>query len=538
VTSTDAPTHPEPAPAPPGEEPRRRLHPLSPVLQGAKSIVVIAAALSWQTLNQVGPGRFALVVLVLAVGVVILSVISWLNTGYHVIGRELRIQDGLLWRRNRAIPLERLQAVELRRPLLAQLTGLAELRLEVVGGGKTEAPLAYLTVRDAAALRERLLALAGRTSAPPAETTGEAAPAVPAQRPLVRVDNTDVLVSQLLTPQAFFIPIGVAFVAVQFLIEGSWGFIALASTFTAMAGVLMQPVRRVLQDWNFRLARDADGRLLVRFGLVETRSQVVPLHRVQAITATWPLFWRPKRWLHLRLDIAGYAGPQSGNDKSSDRLLPVGDFWTARALVWDVLPGVDLMAVPTTPPPDRARWFHPFALRRMGAGLTDQVFVSRWGIFTRQLSVVPYARLQSVRVVQGPLQRLLGLATVYADTAGGRSGAARDRDLAEAWALAEQLATRSRLARDTTGGRDVVAAPADDEAGAWQRPPGAPVPAEPARPAQPPAAALDPALPPAAAPGLAQPPAGLAQPPAAAPGPAQPPAAPLGGGGQPPAPRP
>ena len=53
--------------------------------------------------------------------------------------------------------------MELRRPLLAQLTGLAELRLEVVGGHKTEAPLAYLTVRDAAALRERLLALAGRT---------------------------------------------------------------------------------------------------------------------------------------------------------------------------------------------------------------------------------------------------------------------------------------------------------------------------------------------------------------------------------------
>jgi len=39
------------------------------------------------------------------------------------------------------------------------------------------------------------------------------------------------------------------------------------------------------------------------------------------------------------------------------------------------------------------------------------------------------------------------VATVYADTAGGRSGQARDRDLAEAWALAEQLAVRARHAR-------------------------------------------------------------------------------------------
>jgi putative membrane protein len=62
---------------------------------------------------------------------------------------------------------------------------------------------------------------------------------------------------------------------------------------------------------------------------------------------------------------------------------------------------------------------------------------------------VPYARIQSVRVVQGPLQRRLRLATVYADTAGGRSGAARDRDLTEAWALAAELTVRARQARES-----------------------------------------------------------------------------------------
>jgi putative membrane protein len=449
------PAGPRPAgPQAAGPDPRRRLHPLSPLLHGAKSIAVIVAALSWQTLSKVGLERFALVVLVTAVGVVIFSLVGWLNTGYHVVGRELRIQDGLLWRRNRAIPLERLQAVELRRPLLAQLTGLAELRLEVVGGGKTEAPLAYLTVRDAAALRERLLALAGRTQAPAAayHLAGPAAAALarPAlERPLLRVANRDLVTSQLLTPQAFFLPIAVAFVVMQFVLEGSWTFIGIASTVTAMAGVLLQPLRRVLQDWDFRLARDAGGRLVVRYGLLETRSQVVPLHRVQSVAVTWPLLWRAQKWLYLRLDIAGYAGPQSRDDKRSDRLLPVGDFATARALVWDVLPGADLATLATSPPPARARWLHPFALRYLGVGLTPEVFVSRWGLLTREMNLLPYARLQSVRVVQGPLQRMLRLATVYADTAGGRSGEARDRDLAEAWALAEQLAVRARQARSS-----------------------------------------------------------------------------------------
>ena len=437
-----------PSPAGDSGEPRRRLHPLSPLLHGAKSLAVIVAALSWNTLYQVGFEKFALGVLALAAGVVVFSLVGWLNTGYYIVGKELRIQDGLLWRRNRAIPLERLQSVELRRPLLAQLTGLAELRLEVVGGGKTEAPLAYLTVRDAAALRERLLVLAGRTPNGSAPATTQAAPPVPAlERPLARVRNGDLVISQLLTPQAFLLPVGVAFVVMQFVLEGSWTFIGIASTVTAMAGVLLQPLRRILQDWDFRLARDPDGRLAVRYGLLETRSQIVPLHRVQSVTVTWPLLWRAKHWMHMRLDIAGFAGPQNNSDKRSDRLLPVGDPETGRYLLAAVLPGVDLYALPTAPLPARARWLHPIALRTFGAGLANDVFVTRWGLLTRELQLVPYARLQSVRVVQGPVQRLLRLATVYADTGGGRSAAAHDRDVNEAWALAEQLTARARHAR-------------------------------------------------------------------------------------------
>lgn len=455
---------------PPGAEPRRRLHPLSPLLKGAKALAVIAAALSWQTLSQVGLERFAIVVLVLGVGAGVVALVSWLNTGYHVVGRELRIQGGLLWRRNRAIPLERLQSVEVVRPLLARLTGLAELRLEVVGSGQTEAPLAYLSVRDAAALRERLLTLAGRVGPAEQSATPYAAPGAPREYPLHAVSNSDLLISQLLTPQAFLLPIGVAFVAVQFVMEGSWSFLAIASTVTAMAGVVLQPIRRVLQDWSFRLAGDAEGRLAVRYGLLETRSQTVPLHRVQSLGATWPLLWRGKGWLQLRLDVAGYAGPPGRDDNRSDRLLPVGDLAAARLLVSTVLPGVDLAAIAVGTPPARARWIHPFALRSLGAGLTAEVFVTRWGLLTRELTIVPYARIQSVRVVQGPVQRRLRLATVYADTAGGRSGAARDRDVAEARALAAELSRRAQYARAPEARIPAPVGP--EEHDAWRPPPG------------------------------------------------------------------
>ncbi|MEH0822640.1 MULTISPECIES: PH domain-containing protein [unclassified Micromonospora] len=435
-------------PGPVEEEPRQRLHPLSPVLHGAKSLVVVIAGLSWSTLSRVGFGVFAALVAVLALGATVLAVVSWWNTGYHIVGRELRVHEGLLWRRTRAIPLERLQAVEVVRPLLAQLTGLAELRLEVVGGGKTEAPLAYLGVADAEALRQRLLAVAGRAPgrevAPAAEHPG-AAPE-PTGRPLHAVRNTDLLVSQLLTPQAFLLPFGLVFVVAQFLSAGSWSFIAVASTLTAMAGVILQPVRRVLDDWSFRLDRE-DDRLRVRNGLLETRVQTVPLDRVQTIGVTWPLLWRLKGWLRLRLEVAGYSGGEPDDRNRPDRLLPVGDLRIAEEIVAEVLPGVRLTTLPLAPPPARARWLRPLGVRVLGAGLGERVFAVRSGLLTRQLAIVPYARIQSVRVVQGPAQRRLGLATVHADTAGGSGAAAHDRDLAEAWALAAELTARAHAAQ-------------------------------------------------------------------------------------------
>jgi putative membrane protein len=94
--------------------------------------------------------------------------------------------------------------------------------------------------------------------------------------------------------------------------------------------------------------------------------------------------------------------------------------------------------------------------------LTDRIVATREGLLTRTVLMLPYARIQSVRVVQGPLQRLLGVATVYADTARGRSAALRDRDLAEAWQLAAELAERGRAARLAAPdrGRVIVPAPA------------------------------------------------------------------------------
>jgi putative membrane protein len=190
----------------------------------------------------------------------------------------------------------------------------------------------------------------------------------------------------------------------------------------------------------------------------------VPLHRVQAIRVTWPLLWRTRRWLRARLDVAGYASPDEGLT-ASDQLLPVGDFATVRRLTTTVLPGVDLARLPLTRPPRRARWVAPVRQPVLGAGHSEDVFAVRDGRVTRELVVVPYARIQSVRVTQGPWQRQLGLASVHADTAGSVSATAHHRELAEALQFAAELTARARAAREADREADPGGHPEADRHG-------------------------------------------------------------------------
>jgi len=66
--------------------------------------------------------------------------------------------------------------------------------------------------------------------------------------------------------------------------------------------------------------------------------------------------------------------------------------------------------------------------------------------------VVPHAKMQSVRIKQGPLQRRLGLANVHVDTpAGPVNAVAIHRSSDEARQIAEEQAERSRRARQLAG---------------------------------------------------------------------------------------
>jgi putative membrane protein len=259
------------------------------------------------------------------------------------------------------------------------------------------------------------------------------------------VDNRQVLLGQLLTPHAWTLPVFLVLTVVPFAQERHWSFVAVGSLLTAVVSVVQVPARRVLDEWHFRIGADPTG-LRLHHGLLDTRNQTVPPQRVQAIEVVWPLLWRLAGWLRARIDVAGYGQHDRGAGIRAGILLPVADAETTRRVVGEVL-GVDLAALPLAPAPPRARWLAPLRWPRLGFGATDTVVAASDGWPSRRLVVVPLSRIQSVRVVQGPLERLLRLATVHVDIAGALHAVGEHRDSEEAYRLADALAAASRAAR-------------------------------------------------------------------------------------------
>ncbi|MEV6525723.1 PH domain-containing protein [Longispora sp. NPDC051575] len=469
----------------------QRLHPLTPLLKGVRAFWVVIAALSWQGFARFGLQQGALIVAIGGAGALAYSFVAWRVSNFEVVDRELRIQEGLLVRRNRSVPLERMQSIEVIRPLLAQLTGLAELRIEVVGGDKSEARLAYLPVVDAERLRVELLALKRGPAAVPTPDAGEdhwdaglpsgpgqeagtgsdsdvgaghpgttpatgAAPSdgrtravedEPAPEVLHQVALRDLAVSQALTWSALLSPFALAVPIVLFSFNPELSFVGIAGTVTAALGTLGTPIRRFLRFYNFTVAAVPEG-LRISHGATETRHQTVPAERVQSVAVVRPLLWRSQGWVACELHVAGVRTGE-GEAITGDTLLPVADPGTAWPILERALPGAAVAAtMPLAPAPERARWRAPVRARTLGFGLTPELFVTRSGLFSPRVTVVPYTRIQAVSLEQGPWQRRLGLASVRVHTAGGSRVTADYRTVAEANWLAAELHARAAASRN------------------------------------------------------------------------------------------
>jgi putative membrane protein len=479
----------------------RRLHPstlfIRFVKQAPEFLLGLPALISFA--SSAGMGRFLLIAAVggaLSFGA---SLLAWLRFRYGVGERDIVIESGVLHRQRRVIPFDRVQDIDIEQRFLARLFGAAKVRIETGGGGKDEGDLNAVALAEAHRLRDLIR---GAASVAVAEEQAE-----PAEPLLFEMSLRRVFAAGLFNFSLFYLAvIGAAFQYLQPWIErripdrDQWRrgvgridadvsqFAHLGLYVTAglvlvvlLLGVITGVLRTVARDYRFRLSRTPSGFRRQR-GLFTLSEVVIPLRRVQLAIIGSGLVRKRLGWHDLQFQTLSAEAQQSGHQSAApfariEEIMPIlGEAGIAslpdpdeyirvsrrailRRYVGGIAPFLLIAAVASIFFPRAALILLPLMLvagiiilewRRHRYLLRDGALYIAEGIISPRLWIVPFGKLQTIRIARSPLQRRFGLSTVEVDTAGAslfRSPQVRDILETDAEALAERLMVEYRQAR-------------------------------------------------------------------------------------------
>lgn len=526
-----------------------RLHPLTPLLRGGLFLIVVIGVivanlrdrllvlfLPWLApdLGEVGeelrewessggdPIDFvvannlyvAAALSVLGVLLIIVAVfyLSWRFHSFRITDDDVEVRSGILFRTQRRAPLDRVQGVNLTRPMIARLLGMA--KLEVVGAGAdANVKLEYLSTSNAEAVRSDILRLAsGRRLADAAaaapggpsaaradgrlaalgQTVGREitglieGPEAPVDVPesVVNIPVGRLVASHIVSMSTVALIVAAVAVSVGVSLGATWLLFAMVPTLIGFAAYW---VRSIVRSLRYSIAPTPDG-VRITFGLLTTVTEIVPPGRVHAVEVTQPILWRPAGWWMIRINRLTGRSAVDGSTDQFTTALPVGTAADVERVLRLLQPGVPETEWPlivqegilgpreadsfvNTPP--RAWWIRPLSFRRNGFRLTDDLLLLRRGVIWRRLAILPLARLQSLGLHQGPLDRMSRVASLHAHVVSGPvyanlSAIDRDRALtlfADASRGAVVAASGDRSHRWAEGHGAAEASPASAEPG-------------------------------------------------------------------------
>ncbi|MBM7464265.1 putative membrane protein [Microbacterium dextranolyticum] len=459
-----------------------RLHPLTPVLRGGLFLIVVIGFVvanlrdrlvvlffpglgEWERyegdpVDYVWENNLWLVAGLVVLGaLLILLGVFWLSWRFHtfrITGDDVEVRSGVLFRTHRRAPLDRVQGVNLTRPMVARLLGTA--KLEVVGAGlDANVKLEYLSTANAEAVRADILRLAsGRRLAEAQAAERRGGPRVRAAAGVVSAGLTGLIegvdteaaepasvvhippgrliASHLLSSSTLWMLGLIAAVIAGAVFGTPWVLFSIVPTVIAFGAYWFRSITRSLR---YSIAPTASG-VRITFGLFTTITETLPPGRVHAYEIHQPLMWRPFGWWSIRVNRMSGRSATDSQSLQFAEVLPVGTRADVERVLGLFLSGlteaeIDTLATdgmlalrrrtdddPFTATPRRARWLRPLSWRRNGLLLTPRALLLRRGAIRRGLVLLPLARLQSVRISQGPLDRALRVANLTGHTVIGR----------------------------------------------------------------------------------------------------------------------
>lgn len=359
-----------------------RTHPLTVATKSAALLMQLVWGFVAATVFATS-GRFAFAAVAFAAvgaAIVISVAVAWMNWwffSFGVVGDDLLVLQGVVVKKRRAIPLSRVQGVDIRADLLSRILGLADVVVQTAGGGdgEAEARIGSIPLSDAEGLRAALLHSREAVSVSDADIVVGADPAgrmsdlrgvfggreagrvessaeyrLPFGR-LVLAGATSNAVFAVLAASAVFVFEGADLLGADFLdrepssAPGVTPLLALAG---AAAGALLFAVAVavvVARDFGF-VARRAGSRIETESGLMERRMTSMPVSRIQAVRVESTPLRRLLGFAAVHVDTAGFGATSEEQNTLAPSLLPLVRSAEVRPLLHALLP--EAAAFPAT----------------------------------------------------------------------------------------------------------------------------------------------------------------------------------------------
>jgi putative membrane protein len=467
-----------------------KLDPLSIPYRAGESVVRLAWLLVILAIGSdafAGASGLGLLVVAWFVAMLGYQLVYYQRFEYELTEDTLDIASGVVSRRNREIPIRRIQNVDISRNVVQRALGLAQINLETAGGSSTEASLKYVSFDEAQRLQSEIGdRKRGDTRAETIEPAAERElfAITPKELVLLGVVGIDL---RLLSFVTVLLPVISPSLRERFAdpllglaVTAPLAAAAVVAVTAAISGLIA-----VTNYYGFRLTRRSEE-LQYERGLLQRFSGTIPLEKVQTLAVSENVIARRLGYASLAVETAGYAPGDAGSESA----IPLAERDRVVRLAQSIEPFDD---VDYDRPPKRAReryivryvalavvlaglalavdrftgfsfaWYVTLALvviapvaahlkwLNLGYDVQPEYVVLRDGFWTRTTTVIPYYRVQTVLDSQTVFQRRRQLATLVVDTAGssgltGGQPRALDINAELAAELREEIAERLQIA--------------------------------------------------------------------------------------------
>lgn len=324
-----------------------RLHPLTIAfgfLKAARGIIYLVPLL------LVGNKVWGFIALISVIAsTIVTSLARYFSFSYRIEGNELITQQGILERKQRSIPLERIQEIRVEQGVLHRVFDVVDAKIETGGGEGAEASLSVLSRSEVERLRqavfERAAKIRARAGAGAVKERIAFAPERVVIRRLGLKDlvliglTTNHIISALalagalwnfaedLLPGNFYQRAGETLYreSSRFFMRDAAPAIALAvagALAVILIGLIVSTIAAIIRFYGFTLSLSGED-LHRRYGLLTRRSSSLPRRRIQLLKIEEKLFRRMFGLATLRVDTSGSQRDNEDDESGRDVLLPI-----------------------------------------------------------------------------------------------------------------------------------------------------------------------------------------------------------------------